>query len=304
MTANSDIQSEEQSSASSNASTKTTTTQLPLSGDDISPKKDGGVLKTVIRAGPTNEHPVDGETVYVHYVGTLFSDGSKFDSSRDRNEKFSFTLGRDVIKGWDIAVATMSIGECSRFIIKSDYGYGPVGSPPTIPPNATLVFEIELFDFHGDDISEAKDKSILRSILKQGEGYTTPNDGASCVINVKGTNLKTNQVFDSRQNVQFEIGEGASLNIVEGIEYGLTKFKKSEISKLVIKSSRAWGSDGFAQFNIEPFTDVSYEVELVSFEKAKETWQLNSKEKLEQSRLVKDRGSEMFKVFLFLFFIF
>ena len=71
--------------------------------------------------------------MYVHYVGTL-TDGDKFDSSRDRGDRFSFNLGKsEVIKGWDLGVATMKIGEKSMFTIKSDYGYGSAGSPPKIP---------------------------------------------------------------------------------------------------------------------------------------------------------------------------
>ena len=77
--------------------------------------------------------PWTGDKVYVHYVGTL-TDGSKFDSSRDRGDRFSFNLGKsEVIKGWDLGVATMKIGEKSMFTIKSDYGYGSAGSPPKIP---------------------------------------------------------------------------------------------------------------------------------------------------------------------------
>ena len=77
--------------------------------------------------------PWTGDKVFVHYVGCL-TDGSKFDSSRDRGDKFSFNLGKsEVIKGWDLGVATMKIGEKSMFTIKSDYGYGSAGSPPKIP---------------------------------------------------------------------------------------------------------------------------------------------------------------------------
>ena len=71
--------------------------------------------------------------MFVHYVGCL-TDGSKFDSSRDRGDRFSFNLGKsEVIKGWDLGVATMKIGEKSMFTIKAEYGYGSAGSPPKIP---------------------------------------------------------------------------------------------------------------------------------------------------------------------------
>ena len=83
--------------------------------------------------GEGKDTPWTGDKVYVHYVGTL-TDGSKFDSSRDRGDKFSFNLGKsEVIKGWDQGVATMKIGEKAVFTIKPDYGYGQAGSPPKIP---------------------------------------------------------------------------------------------------------------------------------------------------------------------------
>lgn len=85
-----------------------------------------------------------GQRVTVHYVGTL-TDGSKFDSSRDRGEGFRFTLGKgEVIQGWDKGVAGMKIGELRKLTIPSTMGYGARGFPPVIPPNATLVFEVEL----------------------------------------------------------------------------------------------------------------------------------------------------------------
>ena len=132
---------------------------VPEDAVDISDRQ--GLYKRILTPGDEAEGtPFEGAEVQVHYVGTLLSDGSKFDSSRDRPGNFKFKIGQgQVIKGWDKGVATMHKGEKAELFCRSDYAYGESGSPPKIPGGATLKFEVELLSWAaaGDDAKSSSD---------------------------------------------------------------------------------------------------------------------------------------------------
>lgn len=116
-----------------------------------------GVQVQPISPGDGKTFPKPGDTVDIHYVGTL-ENGSKFDSSRDRGQPFQTAIGVGrVIRGWDEGVQQLSLGQKAKLICSPDYGYGPRGFPPgtcdaltqVIPPNSTLVFEVELLGING-----------------------------------------------------------------------------------------------------------------------------------------------------------
>ncbi|KAF7422385.1 FK506 binding protein proline rotamase rapamycin-binding protein [Pleurotus ostreatus] len=103
-----------------------------------------GVTVERITPGDGQTFPKTGDTVYIHYVGTL-TNGKKFDSSRDRGSPFKTLIGvGKVIKGWDEGVPQLSVGEKAILTCSADYAYGSRGFPPVIPPDSVLQFEVEL----------------------------------------------------------------------------------------------------------------------------------------------------------------
>ena len=145
-------------------------------------------LTYVVTSRAQGRRPKTGETVLVHYTGTL-TDGTKFDSSQDRKEPIAFPLGRGaVIKGWDEGIAQLGIGDSAVLIVPPQLGYGEKGAGGVIPPHATLVFVVTLVDVKGEALSEVLLKIIdergidaavaeYRSLKARGFGDLYTNEG-------------------------------------------------------------------------------------------------------------------------------
>ena len=374
-----------------------------------------GLKKKLVKEGEGWDTPEVGDEVEVHYTGTLL-DGTKFDSSRDRGTPFKFKLGQGhVIKGWDEGIKTMKKGENAIFTIPPDLAYGASGSPPTIPPNATLQFDVELLSWasvkdickdggifkkiltegekwenpkdpdevlvkyevrleDGTVVSKSEDgveftvkdgffcpafakavktmkkgekalltvkpqyafgekgkpesdgegavppnatllvelqlvswksvtevtddKKVLKKILKEGEGYEKPNDGA--VVKVKFTGkLQDGTVFVRKgydeEPFEFKIDEE---QVIEGLDKAVSTMKKGEIALVTISPEYAFSSSESKQdlAVVPPNSTVYYEVEMVSFVKEKESWDLNTAEKIEAAAKKKEEGNVLFKL--------
>ncbi|KAK9830747.1 hypothetical protein WJX74_005104 [Apatococcus lobatus] len=211
------------------------------SGKEQQLTEDGGVSKKVLKEGSGIEMPDKGDEVFVHYVGTL-ENGEKFDSSRDRGDPFKFSLGTgSVIKAWDVGVKSMRLGEKAILTCKSDYAYGQHGSPPKIPANATLLFEVELMSWKSiKDISG--DKGVIKTITQEGEEWQKPADQDEVLvhysINVKGSS----EVLQASR----EGGEEFSLDnapVPIGVVTALKTMKRNEQVSLVLQPKYGYRAD-------------------------------------------------------------
>ena len=228
-------------------------------------------LKYIDEVIGTGSLPTTGDKVKVHYTGTL-EDGTKFDSSRDRNQPFEFTLGvGQVIKGWDEGLSTMKPGGKRKMIIPANLGYGERGAGKIIPPGATLHFDVELLEvieaFVDTDFSlpgrEEVTNSGLRMIVhKEGNGEK-PAAGQMVDVHYTGL-LETGAKFDSSHDrgrpFSFPLGQG---RVIKGWDEALTLMSKGEKRTLIIPPELAYGEKGRPK--IPPNSTLIFEVELIDF---------------------------------------
>ncbi|EFJ51308.1 hypothetical protein VOLCADRAFT_103560 [Volvox carteri f. nagariensis] len=224
-------------------------------GKEVPLTDDGGLIKKIITAGESWETPEAGDEVTVHYVGTL-EDGSKFDSSRDRDEPFVFTLGQGrVIKGWDLGVAKMKKGETALLICKPEYAYGAQGSPPKIPPNATLHFEVELLSWRSvKDI--AGDGGVIKTVLTEGSGWATCEDQFEAKVSYTARVSGSETPFATSDDTLFTVSEG---HLIPAVRVALKTMKKGEKVALKVKPAYGFGEAGSEQYGVPPNADLEVE---------------------------------------------
>jgi peptidylprolyl isomerase len=231
-----------------------------------------GLKYKIIEKG-TGTKAVPGSTVAVHYVGTL-QDGTKFDSSRDRGQPYSFPLGAGrVIKGWDEVIALLQVGDIAILTIPPSLGYGPNAMGP-IPANSTLIFEVELMDVKEPvkpwTLTKAYDTVTTASGLKYivVEKSTNPDavkaeNGKTVEVHYTGF-LKDGKVFDSSisrgQPISFPLGQGM---VIKGWEEGIALMHVGDKLRLIIPSDLGYGAAGAGGGSIPPNSTLFFDVELM-----------------------------------------
>jgi len=220
---------------------------------------------TDIRPGTGTEAQA-GHTVIVHYTGWLYdvaaadNKGEKFGSSHDHSAPFDFPLGAGrVIQGWDQGVQGMKVGGKRALVVPSQMGYGERGAGGVIPPNATLVFEVELLNVIKTEVidtkvGEGEEAQAGQNVSVHYTGWLYDEDAADH----KGT--KFDSSHDRNEPLDFPLGKG---QVIPGWDIGLQGMKVGGQRTLIIPPQMAYGERGAANV-IPPNATLIFDVELVA----------------------------------------
>ena len=200
---------------------------------DVSPVGDGGVTKRIATPAPPDARaPEKGDAVTVHYVGSLAT-GETFDSSRERDEAFTFTLGKhEVIDAWDVGVATMRVGERATLTCAPEYAYGDRGAPPKIPGGATLIFDVELLSFksHRDLCG---DGGVMKETVREGEGYASPSAEDEATATMEAKTRTGDETLVAKTTRTFSLAANGDAPC-EGVRAALLKMKRGETARVTL----------------------------------------------------------------------
>ncbi|KAM1764689.1 hypothetical protein ACFX11_003913 [Malus domestica] len=265
--------------------------------NDIS--KDGGIIKKILKEGEKWENPKDLDEVIVNFEAQL---EDKALVAKYQAVEFTIKDGY-FCPAISKAVKTMKKGEKVLLTVKPQYGFGDKGKPASgsegaVPPNTTLHITLELVSWR--TVSEVTDdKKVIKKILKEGEGYERPNEGAVVKLKLTGK-LQDGKEFLKKGHVEgedlFEFKTDEE-QVIDGLDRAVQTMKKGEVALLTIAPEYAFGSVEFQEelAVVPPNSTVNYEVELVSFEKDKESWDMNTEEKIEAAGKKKEEGNALFK---------
>lgn len=226
------------------------------------------------------DSPVMGDSVMLHYTGSLLKTGKVFDTSKTKGRsplKVAVGVGQ-VFPSWDNAILSMVKNEKRTLILPPELGFGMRGRPPQIPPNSFLVFELELIDFSASKISKMIDKikdkwpkasktksGMYYVVQKKGADSNTPSVGDTVTAHYTGTLLDTGAKFDSsvdrKQPFQFNVGRG---QVIQGWDEAFLAMSKGEKRTIILPPQLAYGPDGRPP-QIPPNSFLVFDVELLDF---------------------------------------